>query len=268
MTRTRLSIGDLHLSVTASGAGRPFLFIHGLCGDSGQTTELLPQVAGWRGICPDCRGHGDSEFGDIASLSIAQFTADMIALSRTLDGPSPVIGGISMGAAIALRAAVTHPDSFSGLVLARPAWVDRPAPDNLAPHRRIAGDMAAFGPDRAHAMFEDSAMARDIARQAPDNLNSLLGFFARQPAWQTQALLAAIAHDGPGVSRSAIAAIDMPCLVIGTGRDLAHPLAMAEELAGLVPKARLVEITSKSDNRDEYAEGFRAALRQFLEEME
>ena len=120
MTRTRLSIGDLHLSVTASGAGRPFLFIHGLCGDSGQTTELLPQVAGWGGICPDCRGHGDSDFGDIASLSIAQFTADMIALSRTLDGPSPVIGGISMGAAIALRAAVTHPDSFSGLVLARP----------------------------------------------------------------------------------------------------------------------------------------------------
>lgn len=268
MRRTRLSIGDLCLSITDSGAGQPFLFIHGLCGDSGQTTELLPQITGWRGICPECRGHGDSDFGDTAGLSIAQFTTDMIALSRTLDGPPPVIGGISMGAAIALRAAVTHPDSFSGLVLARPAWVDQPAPENLAPHRRIAEDMAAFGADRARAMFEESAMARDIARQAPDNLDSLLGFFARQPTRQTQALLAAIAHDGPGVSRSAIAALDMPCLVIGTTRDLAHPLAMAEELAGLVPKARLVEITSKSDNRDDYVKDFRAALRQFLEETE
>ena len=267
MDRQRISIGNLQLSTITSGSGRPFLFIHGLCGDATQTIEVFPDMPGWRCVSPECRGHGQSDFGDESDLSIAQFTADMIDMLPSLGGPPPVIGGISMGAAIALRAAATHPDKFSGLVLGRPAWVDVPAPGNLAPHRSIAADLVAHGADDARQMFEGSAMARDIAEQAPENLASLLGFFDRQPTDQTAALLAAIAHDGPGVSRDAMAAITIPTLVIGTKRDLAHPLDMAEEFLRLIPTARLVEIASKSDNRDDYVGGFRAALQQFLEEI-
>lgn len=43
--------------------------------------------------------------------------------------------------------------------------------------------------------------------------------------------MAAIAHDGPGIDRDHICAIDLPTLVIGSERDLAHPMAMARELA-------------------------------------
>jgi len=268
MTGDGVIVDGLRLSMRHAGDGRPFLFIHGLCGDAGQTLEVFPDITGWHCVSPECRGHGQSEFGDIAQLSIARFTADMVALAQRLDGGVPVIGGISMGAAIALRAAATHPDMFGGLVLARPAWVDRPAPDNLAPHRMIAQTLADHGPETARQMFETSALAREIEDQAPDNMKSYLGFFARQPSAQTQALLAAIAADGPGVTRQAITGIDIPALVIGNRRDLAHPLAMAQQLAGLLPKARLVEITPKSDNRAKYVAEFRAAIGQFLKEIE
>ena len=267
MERLGFSIGGVRLSALTAGHGRPFLFIHGLCGEAAQTIEVSPDIEGWRCISIECRGHGQSDFGDRSDLSIARFTADIMALLPALDGPPPVIGGISMGAAIALRAAAMHPGAFSGLVLARPAWVNEAAPENLAPHRRIAADIALYGADEARRMFEGSTLARTIASEAPDNMTSLLGFFDRRPAEQTQALLEAIAHDGPGISRDTIMTIDIPALVIGTGRDLAHPLAMAQELANLIPSATLVEITAKSDNRTDYVTGFQTALRQFLREI-
>ena len=38
-------IDGLRLAVRHAGDGRPFLFIHGLCGDAGQTQEVFPEVA-------------------------------------------------------------------------------------------------------------------------------------------------------------------------------------------------------------------------------
>ena len=43
------------------------------------------------------------------------------------------VGGISMGAAIALRIAALRPDLVSALVLARPAWLDANGPENIQP---------------------------------------------------------------------------------------------------------------------------------------
>ena len=59
----------------------------------------------------------------------------------------------------------------------------------------------------------------------------------------------------------------LPTLVIGHGRDLAHPLAHAEMLAGLIPGARLVSITPKAVSRDAYVADFRNALAQCLQEI-
>ena len=153
------------------------------------------------------------------------------------------------------------------MVLGRPAWVDQPAPANLAPHRQIARYLGQHDPGTARRIFEESAIAKTIADAAPDNMNSYHGFFNRRPTDQTQALLAAIAGDGPGVGLDAMSRIDVPALVIGTGRDLAHPLDMAKTLAAQIPKAELVEITPKSDNRKAYVREFRDAVGGFLREV-
>jgi len=267
MQRGVFTIGDLRLSTASSGAGRACVFLHGLCGAAGQPADVFPVDADWRCLTLECRGHGESDYGDAAGLSIRQFAADIASFAATLDGPPPVIGGISMGAAIALRLAVISPDMWSGLILARPAWVAEPAPATLAAHRQIASYLAVHDSDEARRRFEASALARTIGRDSPDNLTSLLGFFERQPIAGTQALLAAIGNDGPGVGRDDIAALDMPTLVIGTKRDIVHPLAMAHELASLIPASRLVEVTSKSESPDAYRTEFRHALRMFLKEI-
>jgi len=267
ITTEYVTINGLNLSVKIAGTGRPFLFLHGLCGDALQPLEVFPADAGWRCHALESRGHGGSEIGAMEELSIRRFTEDAAAYLEALDRGPAVIGGISMGAAIALHLTANRPELVAGLVLGRPAWVDQPSPPNLEPHRQIARDLDQHGPEAARRMFEDSEMARIIAEAAPDNMNSYHGFFDRRPTDQTQTLLAAIAGDGPGAGLDAMSRIDVPALVIGTGRDLAHPLDMAKALAAQMPKAKLVEITPKSDNRKAYVREFRDAVSEFLREV-
>ena len=266
-TTEYVTIDGLKLSVKIAGKGRPFLFLHGLCGDALQPLELFPDDDGWQCHALESRGHGGSDIGDMKELSIRRLAEDATAYLESLDRGPAVIGGVSMGAAIALRLTADRPELAASLVLGRPAWVDQPAPANLAPHRRIARDLDQHGPGTARRMFEESAMAKTIADAAPDNMNSYNGFFNRRPTDQTQALLAAIAGDGPGVGLGVMSRIDVPALVIGTGRDLAHPLDMAKSLAAQIQKAELVEITPKSDNRKAYVREFRDAVGGFLREV-
>ncbi|GGD98429.1 alpha/beta hydrolase [Aureimonas endophytica] len=254
----------LHLD-DGGGPGLPILFQHGLCGDAGQTREAVPPDPRWRRLTLEMRGHGRSEAGDPSRFSIAAFADDLARLIETLDLGPLVLGGISMGAAIALRLAVRRPDLLTGLVLARPAWVIDPAPANMAPNAEVGALLAALPPEEAKAHFLAGATAERLRREAPDNLASLQGFFAREPLDVTAALLQAISADGPGVTREEVAALDLPVLVIGHKRDEVHPLAHAEALARLIPGARLVQITPKASDKAAYVSDFHQALGAFLE---
>ncbi len=251
----------------SGGTGLPVIFQHGLCGDAGQTKAAFPGDPRWRRVTLECRGHGRSEAGDSAASSIATFTDDLAALMAARYAPPLVVGGISMGAAIALRLAVRRPELVRGLILARPAWVTEAAPANMAPNAEVGQWLATLQPDAARAAFLASATAKRLAATAPDNLASLLGFFARPPQAVTAALLRAIASDGPGIAEDAVRALAVPTLVIGHGRDAVHPLAYANDLAALIPRARLVMITAKADDPERYAIDFRAALSAFLKEF-
>ncbi len=255
----------LALSVARTGHGLPFVFQHGLCGAAGQPAEVFPEDRQCQCLTLECRGHGVSEAGDPAAFSIARFSDDVAGFVATLGRPV-VLGGISMGAAIALRLAVTRPELVTAMVLARPAWIAEAGPGNLAPNAEVGKLLANHAPDEARRIFEASPTFARLAAEAPDNLASLMGFFAREPIAVTSALLSRISADGPGVSRDEIEGIRVPTLVIGHGRDAVHPLAMAEELAALIPQARFAKITPKADDVSRYRSEFRAALSTFLTE--
>ena len=151
------------------GSGPAVLFQHGLGGDDAQVGDVFPHAAQVRRITLECRGQGRSAFGPQSALSIATFTDDAIALLDHLRVPMPLVGGISMGAAIALRAAVLWPERFRGLVLARPAWVAETAPSNMAPYALVGELMVCHEPNKARRIFRESPIASLLAAQAPDN---------------------------------------------------------------------------------------------------
>lgn len=251
----------------APGDGTPVVFQHGLCGDARQTAEVFPDGGRFRRITLEMRGHGGSDAGDTSIYSIDTFTNDLAAFIESRLGAPTVVGGISLGAAIALRLAVRRPDLVRALVLARPAWLTDAAPPNMAPNAEVGRLLQRLPPDLAKETFLRSDTARRLSEEAPDNLASLTGFFARRPVDVTSALLTSIAADGPRVSEDEVARVAVPTLVIGTARDSVHPLAYAQAIVTMVRGAEFVEITSKATDRASYVADFRNVMGHFLEKV-
>ncbi len=252
------------LAFADEGEGLPFLWQHGLGADRGQPTEVFPSLDGVRCITMECRGHGQSELGNEAMISVAQFADDAVALLDRLGIRRAVVGGISLGAAIGLRIAAIHPDRAAGLVLARPAWVDEHGPDHLKIYRDVADLLASYGPQDGKARFEALPRLVEVEAVSPDNAASMRWFFDRHDPRSTIALLSRIPAQGPGISRVQMRALAVPTLVIGNDRDYVHTLATARELASLIPRAAFAEITSKTVDRNRYVAEFKDALALFL----
>jgi len=255
------------LAYEDSGEGIPVLWQHGLGADRTQPAEVFATVAGIRRLTLECRGHGESELGDPARLSIATFEADTLSLLDHLGIKQAIVGGISLGAAITLRLAALHPERVTGLILARPAWVVGPSLSTMAPYLEIADLLDRFGPVEGAKHFELSACLATVAAISPDNADSLRSFFTRPNLESTIALLSSIPRDSPGVERKDIAKISAPTLIIGNHHDFVHPLAYAEGLQHILPHATMAVITSKSSNKDLYKLDFREALSRFLTGM-
>ncbi len=249
----------------SGGDGLPVVFQHGLCGDARQTAEAFPDDPAFRLITLECRGHGASQAG--SAFSIALFADDVAALVEDLALAPVVLGGISMGAAIASRLAVHRPDLVRSLILARPAWATETAPANMRPNLEVGELLARLPAAGARAAFIASDTHAWLAREAPDNLASLLGFFDREPQSVTSALLTAISFDGPGIMEADLTSFSLPALVLATEQDAVHPMALAESLARRIPGAKLKKMTPKGVDKPAYLADFHAAISAFLEDF-
>jgi pimeloyl-ACP methyl ester carboxylesterase len=245
------------------GAGAPVLWQHGLGATQAQVAEVFPESSRFRRITMECRGHADSELGAPVGLSIQQFADDAVVLLDHLGVRRAVVGGISLGAALALRLAVHHPERVSEQIIARPAWISEPAPERLRIYLDVAELLAQYGPEQGLERLQASERYRLVMRESPDNAASMRGFFHREPA-STVALLSRIPSQGPGVTREQMARLALPTLVIANEGDYVHSIATATAVAELIPGATLRIIPSKNSNRDAYLVAFRAALHEFL----
>jgi len=257
---------DAALRIFDTGqGGLPLVFQHGLGGDAAQVAQNFPDSPSRRRLTVECRAQGGSGAGHKRPFSIAMFTDDLLAAADAAGLERFVAGGISMGAAMALRLASRHPDRVLALVLVRPAWTFDVAPQNMRPYAEVAELLRNHPLDEARDIFAASATASRFRDEAPDNLASLLGFFARENATVFAEVMQAIANDGPGVTRAEAAGLAIPTLVIGSGIDLVHPLAAARSLADAIPDAAFVEVTPKAADKDRHFAEIRAAIGAFLD---
>jgi pimeloyl-ACP methyl ester carboxylesterase len=115
-----------HLLTGGDQAGEPVFFVHGNVSSSRffeETLAALPGDCGYRGFAPDLRGFGDSETKPLdATRGLGDFTDDLFALTRALGlgGGKTHLVGWSVGATVALRYAVDHPNHVASLALVNP----------------------------------------------------------------------------------------------------------------------------------------------------
>lgn len=245
----RSDVRGVDLSWSEEGQGPVVLRGHGLTGSraaesAGGLIDWSPVGrAGRRLVSYDARGHGHSGGGsDPAAYTWPELAADALGLADTV-APGQAIGGIglSMGTATLLHAAVAEPGRFDRLVLSAPptAWSTRRAQAEMY----LAG--AALVEERGlKALVEMLAQApvptplRDqAARPAPDVAEERL----------PSVLRGAARSDLP--PEEAIAALDLPVLILAWDDDPGHPVSTATRLQELLRGSRLEVAASGDDLR-------------------
>ncbi|MBI2941568.1 MAG: alpha/beta hydrolase [Chloroflexi bacterium] len=254
------------------GEGTPFVFQHGLGGDVNQPFGLFTPPPGFRLLAFDCRGHGETRpLGDPDRIGLTSFADDLLALLDRLEIARAVVGGISMGAAVALNFALRFPDRALGLVLSRPAWLDCPTPSNVELYAHIAQLIRHHGARAGLEVFRRSEQYIEVARLSPDAASSLVGQFEQPRAEETVVRLERIPADapnhdptGPTGMRLELASIRVPTLVLANRQDPIHPFEFGEILAAAIPRAEFRELTPKSTSKERHAAEVQEFLVEFL----
>jgi pimeloyl-ACP methyl ester carboxylesterase len=247
-------------------SGRPFVFQHGLGGDVLQPASVFSPPPGIRLLSLDCRGHGGTyPLGSAQKLSFSSFADDVAALMDHLGLEHAVVGGISMGAGVALNLASRYPQRVAGLVLSRPAWLDSPMPGNLKTYPLIAQLLMEHGAELGRELFEGTEEYAELERAAPGAGRSLASSqFGRPRAREFAVVLQSLAGDTASGDRAQWREVRVPALVLASWQDPTHPHSYAEILAGTLPSAQLAELTPKTEDEGRHAADAQAAIAGFL----
>ena len=220
--------------------GRVVVLTHGLLMDGRMYTKLGPTLAarGHRVIAVDMLGHGTSDQPhDMSAYSMPQFGRDVVALLDHLDLPQAVVGGTSLGANVALEAAVAAPARVRALVL------EMPVLENALP-----AAAAAFVPLALALRISQRSMrlVAAITRRIPRThylADTVLDFVRRDPA-ASLAVLDGLIFGEVAPSLEERRALHHPTLVIGHPSDPIHPFSDADRIGRELPHARLVTASS------------------------
>jgi len=258
--------------VTERGMGRPLLLLHGFTGAGRSWADHLDAFAGHaRVLAPDLPGHGGTPATATLAAMTVEATADELAVYLADEGALPaVVLGYSMGARIALRLAVAHPEAVLGLILESPsAGIADPA---LRAARQEADEALAERIEwqgigdfvtawernpvfATHAALEPELLARQRAIR-----------LASEPAGLAASLRAA----GQGAMEplhDLLVAVTAPTLVIGGTLDtIARP--RAEAVAAGIPGAHLELLEGVGHTPHlEAPAAFRRLVTEFLQEV-
>jgi 2-succinyl-6-hydroxy-2,4-cyclohexadiene-1-carboxylate synthase len=264
-------IDGLRWEVRRRGAGHPLLLLHGFTGRGtswGAHADAFARHA--RVIAVDLPGHGRSGAADPGRMTVERTADDLVAILRQSAATPADVLGYSLGARIALRLAVAHPEVVARLVLESPSA-------GLETER-----------DRRDRRAADEALATRIEL---DGTEAFVDEWERIPVFATRAALApAVAagertirlrNDPRGLAASLrgagqgtmeplhdrLAAVTAPTLVIAGALDaIGRP--RAERVARGIPGARL-EIVQDAGHAPhlERPRVFRRLVTAFLQEV-
>ena len=247
------------------GTGPTLIFSHGLGGSSASTRELVVGLAGIRTILYDNRFHGlTNPLRDPGKLNFDQMADDMAAVLDHLEMEHSFVGGSSMGAGIALVFALRHTARARGLVLMRPAWLDRPHPPNLALFPQIADLIEKFGYAGAGREVEKTETFRLWSRTAPATAESVRSVFLDHNPEALVPLYRTMPSSRPVNSLERLRSLSVPTLVLGNRDCPVHPVNIAEELARNIPNSRLEVFPGRSENLEEHLSQFRRVVSEFI----
>lgn len=193
-----------------AGQGRPVVLLHARPTDRTMWNAHLPLLsdAGVRAIALDLPGHGDARVPD--GREVAPWT-DVLDTLDHLGADRFVLAGNSLGALVALQAAVTAPERVEGLVLVGYRPHDQPASARL----RAAWDAerAALDAGDLHAAVTAGVHAWTSADATDDVRAHAARMLHRQLTGQLAHGEPTLAADPLGEGTAVLRTLTVPALV-------------------------------------------------------
>lgn len=233
MTWTTLRRSDLAggLSGHRTGSGPLMVLIHGVGLRAEAWGAMMPLLADhFTVLAVDMPGHGGS--APVAGPGLPAYTARFAALLET-ETPAFVVGH-SMGAMIALDLAAQHPARVTG-VAALNAIYRRSDAARQAVQARAASLATTPNADPAPTLARWFA---DLA--SPEALACRDWLTTCDPKGYATAYATFAAADGP--TDAALTALDVPALFLTGANDANSTPAMAQQMAALAPRGRVLAI--------------------------
>ena len=232
---------NYNLAYEIRGDGdQPIVLIHGLLTPSWINGEIATRLAarGYPVVLFDLLGHGRSDKPLHASVHRLEYAGQqVVALLDHLDIDRAIVGGMSLGANVALEVAARAPERVEGLICEMPV-LERGAPGVMLTLFPLLVVLRYSGPVWRGLV----RLAERIPRGAHEPLNAVLDTGGDARA------MAAVMHGyasgpicPPSEQRQEITA---PTLIIGHARDWMHPFNDAQALFEELPNATLLSATS------------------------
>lgn len=161
----------------------------------------------------------------------ARLVSGYLAALDAAAGRGPIaVGGVSLGAAVALAWALDHPSDVLAVLAALPAWTGAPAAATAA----VAARYSAQGLRRDGLAATLATMRSSSPRWLADELGRS---WTRQWPALPEAMEDAASYVAP--TGDELAGLSVPLGIVAATDDPVHPLAVAREWAAMAPRAAL-----------------------------
>jgi pimeloyl-ACP methyl ester carboxylesterase len=239
-TTTRTSDGlDICWESYGPRVGTPLVLVHGLLLSHHLFDRLAGHLAGRWVVAVDVRGHGRSSRPlESYRYSWKLLADDVVAVLDDLGVERAVVGGLSLGAGVALAFAHKYPERTAGMVIEMPVLGQS---EGFA--RVVFGVMATTLRLTSFVLGPMFKPFRKLPSPAgPSELKLAADLLRLHPIAAAALIEGLSASELPIHDRGTLAGIAVPTLVIGHRLDPIHDVADAMLLSERIPEAELVEV--------------------------
>jgi pimeloyl-ACP methyl ester carboxylesterase len=231
----------LHV-VDHGGRGLAVLLLHGGSAHARWWDFVVPHLGRVRALALDLRGHGDSEWAAGGAYRMGDYAEDVGAAIAGLHLERPALVGHSLGAFVALRYALDHPEALCALVL-----VDGRASFGVSGSRRLRL-LGMLGAARYGSLEEAVAKFRPLPEETvaePDVLRHVARHSFRRESdgrWTAKFDRASLAAHESFDLRHRLAELELPVLFVRGEHSTVVSAAGQSKLAAACRRGRSVEI--------------------------
>ncbi|MGM0169708.1 hypothetical protein IGI39_004821 [Enterococcus sp. AZ135] len=255
----------IEFNYKVDGEGIPFLYLHGL----GDTLEIAfnsyKRTEGIKLIALDQRGHGNSGH-DFTSMNFCKLAGDAVALMNYLGITKFYVGGLSMGAGVALNIAIHEPKRVLGLILLRSSSTDEPMKEEV---RHWFSTVSKYLPKKnGKQLFKEDPLFHSIKEACPRAIETFTRYFEDTASVRYFQKFLDMPNDSPIKNKEELAYLSIPVLILSNKYDVIHPIEYSLFYKENIKNATYFELTPKTINAERHKQELDTYINNFIIENE